>query len=72
MTLRYCLYLVYLYPCLGLILFMSYLCDPFFIFSLIFIIIIHIISLKQTRWFFAHFLEHLILVLDDNMDEESE
>ena len=46
--------------------------DPFFIFSLIFIIIIHIISLKQTRWFFAHSLEHLILVLDDNMDEERE
>ena len=46
--------------------------DLFSIFTLIFIINNHIISLKQTHLFFAHFLEHLKLVLDDNMDEESE
>ena len=44
--LRHILYLVYLCPCLGQVLFMSYLCDPIFIFSLIFIIINHKISLK--------------------------
>ena len=26
-------------------------------------------SLKQTHLFFEHFLEYLILILDDNMDE---
>ena len=31
-----------------------------------------LISLKRTHLFFARFLEYLILVLDDNMDEESE
>ena len=51
---------------------MLYLCDHyFFIFSLIFSIIIHIISLKQTNLFVAHFLEYLILVLDDDMGDES-
>ena len=45
-----------------------YLCrDPFFIFSLIPIIINPTISLKQSQLFFAHFLEYLMLVLDDNM-----
>ena len=48
------------------------LCDPFFIFSLIFIIINYIISSKQAQLFLAHFLEYLMLVLDGNMDEESE
>ena len=37
-----------------------------------FILINHIISLKQTHLFFADILEHLILVLDDNMVEENE
>ena len=69
--LRHILYLVYLCPCLGLVLFISYLCGLFFIFSLSFIIINQTISLKQTHLFFAHFLEYLILVLDDNMNEES-
>ena len=36
-TLGYFLYLLFLCPCLGLGLFMSYLCDLFFIFILIFI-----------------------------------
>ena len=39
------LYLIYLYPYLGLGLFMPSLCDPFFILSLILIIINHTISL---------------------------
>ena len=30
----------------------------------------HIISLEQTHLFFAHLLEYLILVLDNNMGEE--
>ena len=37
--LRHVLYLVYVYPCFGLVLSMSYLCKLFFILSLIFIII---------------------------------
>ena len=53
-----------------LCLFMSYLCDIFFIFIFIFIKINHIISRKQTHLFFRHFLEHFLLFLDDNLDEE--
>ena len=49
---------------------MSYLFYLFFIFSLIFIAINHITSLKQLNFFYA-FLEHLPLFLDDNVDEES-
>ena len=64
--------LVYLGPCLGLSLFISYLCDLFFIFNLIFIAINSIASSKQTRLVFAHFLECLPLFLDDNVYEESE
>ena len=41
-----------------------------FIFTLIFSTINHIISLKQRHLIFTHFLEYLILVLDDNMDEK--
>ena len=29
-------------------------------------------TLKQTHLLFTHFLEYLILVLDDNMNDESE
>ena len=32
----------------------------------------YVISLKQAPLFFIRFLEYLILVLDDNMDEEME
>ena len=64
------LYLVYLTLDLGL--FMSYLCDLFFISSLIFIPVNHILSLKETQLIFVHFLEYLLLFLDDNVDEESE
>ena len=50
--LRHTSYLVHLHPCLGLVLFTLCLRDPFFIFSLIFIIINHKTSLKQTNFFF--------------------
>ena len=50
---------------------MSYRCDLFLIFSLIFIAINSITSLKQAHLFFAHFLEYLLLFIDDNVDEES-
>ena len=69
---RHILYLVYLRPCLGLGLLMPYICDLFFIFSLIVIVINHITSFKQTFLFFVHFLENLLLFVDDNVDEESE
>ena len=48
-------YLVYLGPCLGLGLFISYLRDQFLIISPIFIAINHIMLLKQTYLFFVHF-----------------
>ena len=44
----------------------------FFIFSLIFIVINHITSLKQTHLFFVHFLKYVVLFSDGNVDEESE
>ena len=69
-VLRHILYLVHLSPCLGL--FMSYLCDLFFIFSLIFIVINHITSIKQTHLFFAQFLEYLLLFQDNKVDEENQ
>ena len=69
--LRHILYLVCLFLCLGLGLFMSYLCDLFFNVSLIFIVINHITTFKQRFLFFLHFLEHLLLLFDDNVDEES-
>ena len=51
---------------------MSYLYDLFFISSLIFIVISHITSLKQTYLISVHFLEYLLLFMDDSMDEKSE
>ena len=57
--------------CLGLGLYFSNLCDLCFFFSLIFIVINHITSLKRTLLFFVHFLEYLLLFLDDKVDEES-
>ena len=56
-------------PCLGLRL-LVYLDDLFFIFSLIFILVNHIISLKQTQLFFPYSLENLLLCLNDNVDEK--
>ena len=49
------LYLLYLCPCLDLGLFMSYLCDLFFIFIFIFIKINRIVSWIQTYLFFCLF-----------------
>ena len=69
---RHILYLVYLCPCLGLGLSMSYLCDIFFIFSLIFIVVNHKTSLKQTPLAFVQFLKYLLLFWDDNLDKKSE
>ena len=54
--LRCILYLVYLGPCLGVVHFQSQFIN-------------HITSLKQTH---LVFLEYLLLLLDDNVDQESE
>ena len=70
--LRQISYLVYLSPFLGLGLFILYLCDLFFIFSLIFIVINDITSFKQTYLLFVHFLQYLLLFLYDTVDEECE
>ena len=48
------------------------LCNLFFIFSLIFIVINHIASFKQMYLFFVQFLEYLLLFEDENVDEESQ
>ena len=50
---------------------MSHIGDLFFIFSLIFIAINSITLLKQKHSFYAHFLDYILLFLDDNVDEES-
>ena len=63
--LRYILNLVYLCPCLGLCLFMSYIRNLFFILSLVFVVINHIMSLKQTHLFFVHFLEYPLFILNN-------
>ena len=47
------LYLPYLCPCLDLGLFITYLCDLFFIFIFSFIMINHIILWMQTNLFFS-------------------
>ena len=63
-VLRHILYLVYLCSCLGLGLFMWYLLDLFFfIFSLIFIVIHHIIPFKRMHLFFVHFLEYYLWMI---------
>ena len=64
--LRLILYSVYL--CLSQ--FISYLCDLFFILSVI--AVNFITSLQQRHLLFVHFLEFLLLFLDENMNEESE
>ena len=51
---------------------MSYICDLFFNFSLIFIVINDINTFKQAFVFLYILLGYLQLFLDDNMDEESE
>ena len=57
------LYLVYFCPYLTLGLFLSHLCDLLFIFSLIFIVIKHLTSLKLVS-----LLEYLLLFLDNNVE----
>ena len=49
-----------------------YLYNLFSIFRLIFIVINHLMSLKQAHLFFVHILQYLLLFLNDNVDEESE
>ena len=66
------IYVVYSCPYLGLGLFMPHLFDLLFISSLIFTVINHITSFKQMYLFLIHFLEYLLLFLNDNVDEESE
>ena len=66
------MYLVYLCICLDRGLFMLYLFDLFFISRSIFIAINYITSFKQTHLFFVHFLECLLLFLDDNVDAKIE
>ena len=51
---------------------MLYLCDLFFIFSLIFIAVNHIISFKQKCLFFYIVFTISPIFLDDNVDEKSE
>ena len=57
---------------IGLGLFMPYLYDLFFVFSLIFIVTNHVTLFKQMYLFFVHFLEYSLLFFDDNVVEESE
>ena len=57
---RHFIYLLYLYPWLDLGLFLSDLCDLFFIFIFIF---------TETSYF-AHFLKYVLFFLTDSMDEE--
>ena len=59
---RYFLYLLYLYKCLDPGLFMSNLCDLFFILIFVFIMINHIILRIQTSLFFCMFLENVLLI----------
>ena len=56
--------------CLQLELFISCLCDLFFIFIIILTIINLIISWIQTHLFFIDILEFVLLFLDDNVDRE--
>ena len=46
--------------------------DLFIIFILIFLAVNHIMSLKQTYLVLVHFLECLLLFLNDSVDEECE
>ena len=51
---------------------MSCLCGLFFISSLISVTVSHITSVKETHLFFLHSSQYLQLILDYNVDEESE
>ena len=69
--LRHFLYLLYLCPCLDLGLFLSYICDLFFIFIFIFIMINCISQEYRDTYSFDYFLRCVLSFLDD-MDEECE
>ena len=56
----YYLYFVFLSLCLHLGLFMPCLCDLFFHYHFHFFTINHIISLKQTNFFFEHVCQKLV------------
>ena len=49
---------------------MLYMCDLFFTFSLIFIVIKNLI--KPDALVFVYFLEYLMLFLEDSLDNNSE
>ena len=66
---RHFLYLLYLCPCIDSGQFISYLCDLFFIFIFICIMINRLISWIQTHCF-AYYLKYALLFLDDNVDED--
>ena len=68
--LRHVLYLLYLCPCLDLGLFMSYLCDLFFIFIFILIMINRMNT--DALVLLLIFSEYVLLFLDDNVGEECE
>ena len=59
-------------PCLKPSLFMPYLCDLFFIFIFILIMVNRIISWIQTHLFFCLLTECVLLFLHDNVDEKCE
>ena len=63
------LYMQYLCPYLGLGLFLSYLCDLFFIFIFI-LILINQSHGNMALCVFRHFIEYLLLFLDDDMDKK--
>ena len=62
---RHFLFLLYLYPFLVLHLFMSYLCDPSFMFIFIFIMISHIIS-WISHLFFRLFSRICLIIFASN------
>ena len=61
--LRHILYSVYLCPCLGVGLFILFFCALLFIFSLFFISVTHITSLKETHLSFVYFLKFCVFFI---------
>ena len=43
-----------------------------YLYNLFFIVINHIMSLKEAHLVFAHFQNYILLFLNDNLDEEGE
>ena len=67
--LKHFLHVPYLCLCLKLGLYMSDLCDLFFIFIFIFIMINR---MNTDTFSFAYFLKYVLVFLDDNVNEEFE